>query len=602
MRRIRAALAAFVVLMLATVGQLVNIQVLRAEEYADRGVRQRSRTIELPGTRGRIYDREGDILATSVAAVTVYADPRAYRASELPDGTATPPAGDVRQVARELAPLIGRDAAWIEERLGRDAHFVYLARQVDRAVAESIAELRLPGIGLIDEPKRVYPSAGLAAQVVGFVGIDGEALAGLEQHHDAILQGHPGTMSLERAPGGLEIASGAREVTPSRVGTDIVLTIDREIQAEAERVAAETVAQFGAKGASVVVLEVGTGDILAMASVPTFDPNARSEDDAEAWRNRAVTDVFEPGSIQKALTIAAALDAGVIGREQVFDVGDRLVVADKEFTDSTPHSRSAWTATDIMARSSNVGAILIAQQLGRDDLHDYLVDFGYGRRTGLDFPGESAGLLRPAEEWWGTSLPTIAIGYGIAATLLQVADSYATIANGGLKVQPRLVRGTVGDDGTLVPTAAPASTRVVSAAAAAAVTQMLEQSVISEGATGGLAVVPGFRVGGKTGTALKPAAGTSGYTETYVASFVGFAPIDDPRIVVAVMVDEPYPFYGGIVAAPAFSRIMHAALLARRIAPGGTGSSLTDAFDAAREQAEAAELAVLAPATPPVDG
>jgi len=582
-RRIRIALGMFMVLAIASLGQLVNIQVLRAEEYSDRGARQRVRTVELPATRGRIYDRDGEVLATSIVAATVFADPRAFRPSETPDGLVRPPAADAADVARRLAPVIGRDVAWLEERLGRDAHFVYLARQVDHALGERVLAMGLPGIGVLPEPRRVYPAGGLAAQVIGFTGIDDDALAGIELHHDAVLRGRVGSVVVERAPGGIDIAPASREVEPPQVGTDIVLTLDRGIQAAAERVAAEVVAASNARGASVIVLEVGTGEVLAMANVPTFDPNLRLEDEQDSWRNRAVTDVFEPGSIQKALTIAAALEQGAIGREQRLDVADRMTVADKTFTDVSAHGVESWAASDILARSSNVGTIRIAQSLGAGPLEATLRSFGYGRPTGIGWPGEASGILAPVDQWWRTSLPTIAIGHGTAVTLMQIANAYATIANDGVQVQPRLVRGTVGADGNLTPAAAPASERVVSAATARDVRLMLEQAVIGAGATGALAAVPGHRVAGKTGTARKPLDGAPGYhDDLYVASFVGFAPVESPRIVVAVMVDEPFPFYGGVVAAPVFAEVMHAALLARRISPEEAGVDLATAIEASR--------------------
>jgi cell division protein FtsI (penicillin-binding protein 3) len=595
----RVALGLFVVLALASVGQLVNIQVLRADEYADRGSRQRVRTVELAATRGRIYDRDGEVLATSVTAATVFADPRAFRPSETPDGLLRPAAGDAADVARRLAPIVGRDAAWIEDRLARDAHFVYLARQLDHAVGQQVLELGLPGIGVLAEPRRVYPAGGLAAQVVGFTGVDDDALAGIELHNDTVLRGRPGSVLVERAPGGIDIAPAPREVEPPQVGTDLVLTIDRGIQSAAERIAAQVVVDANARAASVVVLEVGTGEVLAMANVPTFDPNVRLEEDQDRWRNRALTDVFEPGSIQKALTVAAALEAGAIGREQRFDVADRLTIADKTFSDVSQHGIESWTAADVLARSSNVGTIRIAQALGAAPLHRALLDFGYGRPSGLGWPGEASGLLADPEDWWSTSLPTIAIGHGTAVTLMQIANAYATIANDGVQVQPRLVRGTVGSDGNLTPSAPPASHRVVSASTARDVRSMLEQAVIGSGATGALAAVPGHRVAGKTGTALKPIDGGTGYHEDrYVASFVGFAPVEAPRIVVAVMVDEPFPFYGGVVAAPVFSEVMHAALLARRVAPDAEGVDLATAIAAAEaarrralDDAEALRLA-----------
>jgi cell division protein FtsI (penicillin-binding protein 3) len=571
---------------LLTVGKLVEVQVLNATEYSDRGVRQRARTIDLQATRGRIYDREGDVLATSVQAATVYADPRVFRGTETPDGLPVPPAADAAAVAQELAPLLGRDPGELEELLGRDAHFVYLRRQLDHERGQEIQALALPGIGVLTEPRRVYPAGGLAGQVVGFTGIDGEGLQGLEAQYDSILRGQPGMLVLERAPGGLDIASGMRELVPPDAGTDLVLTIDREIQHAAERAAAGAIDEFNAVGASVLVYEVGTGDILAMASVPSYDPNARGDEEPADRRNRAVTDVFEPGSTQKALTIAAAIEEGLVTSTTRLDVPVGINIGGSRFTDSSERPAQRMTLAQIMERSSNVGTIQVAQELGPERLESYLRSFGYGTATDLGFPGESPGLLMPHESWWGTSLPTIAIGQGVAVSLLQLATAYGTLANDGEAVSPRLVRGTVGDDGRLTPSAAPSTERIVSAATARQVQQMLELAVSGEHGTGARAAVEGYRVAGKTGTARKPSADARGYSGEYIATFVGFAPVEDPRIVVAVMVDEPRPFYGGLVAAPVFSQVMEAALIARQVPPDHAGRSLPDAIRAAQALAE----------------
>lgn len=587
-RRIRWLLAAYGLLLLVAVGQLVHIQVVRAPDYAQRSVSQRARTVELPATRGRIYDREGDVLATSVEAATVYADPRAYRPGETPKGDPVPPAGDAGEVAAALAPLLGRDEGWVADRLGRDAHFVYLARQLDWSVGEQIDRLDLPGVGILTEPRRVYPGGGLAAQVVGFTGLDGEGLQGLEAQYDQVLRGRPGTLAFEQAPGGLDIASGVRELQPSEPGTDLVLSLDREIQHAAERAAAEAVEEFDARGASVVVLEVASREVLAMASVPTYDPNHRTEEDRDSWRNRAVTDVFEPGSTQKALTVAAAIEEGLVTPASLIEVPDSLRVGGKRFTDVHSHPTEELTVEEIIAASSNVGTIQIAQELGDNRLDAYLRAFGYGRRLGVGFPGEAPGLLMPTDQWWGTSLPTIAIGQGVAVTLLQLANSYATLANDGVALQPRIVRGTVGEDGRLTPASAATEEQVVSAATAAAVRDMLVTAVSGPRATGARAQVPGYSVGGKTGTARKPNADARGYSDQYVATFVGFAPVEDPHLVVAVMVDEPFPIYGGVVAAPVFSEVMEVALTSRRVAPDLGGRTLQQALTEAKAAASEA--------------
>ncbi|TVP70094.1 MAG: penicillin-binding protein 2 [Nitriliruptor sp.] len=584
-RRIRWTLAIFAVLVLATTAKLVEIQVLDAADLAAVSERQRARTIELPATRGRIYDRDGDVLATSVQAATVYADPRAFRATETPDGLEVPAAATAGDVAAALAPVLSQDAATITERLEEDRHFVYLARQVAHEVGEDVRALGLPGIGVLVEPHRLYPAGPLAGQVVGFTDIDAQGLQGLESVYDGVLSGTPGTLLLERAPGGLDIASGVRELSPPAVGTDVVLSLDREVQHVAELAATMAMEEYDAVGASIVVTEVGTGDILAMASTPGFDPNERGDEDPSDRRNRAVTDVFEPGSTQKALTIAAAVEEGIVAPSTTMSVADNISVSGSTFTDSSSHATSQWTVTEIMERSSNVGTIQIAQALGPEQLDAYLRSFGYGRPTALGFPGESGGLLRHHEDWWGTSLPTIAMGHGVAVTLLQLAHSYGTIANDGVAVSPRLVRGTVGEDGRLSPVPAPPGERVISTTTAAAVRAMLEEAVHGEAGTGGLARVDGYRVAGKTGTARKPSEGGAGYSNQYIATFVGMAPADDPRVVVAVMIDEPWPFYGGLTAAPVFAEVMQAALVALRVPPEGSGDDLSAALQLAAEHA-----------------
>jgi cell division protein FtsI (penicillin-binding protein 3) len=587
-RRIRATFGVFLLVVTLTFGQLVRVQVLNAEEYAERGVRQRTRTIELPAPRGRIYDREGDVLATSVVSATLYADPIAYRPTTRADGTRVPAAADALQVARAIAPLLGREVEDVVERLQRDTRFVYLARQIDLEAGQDIMAMRLPGIHLLTEPRRVYPAGGLAAQVIGFTGIDGDALQGLEASYDDVLRGVAGTLLLERAPGGLDISTGTRELEPAIAGRDLVLTIDRDIQYVAERVAGQVIADFDAVGATVVVLDVRTGEILGMASAPSFDPAARVESERDWWRNRAVTDIFEPGSTQKALTVAAGLESGAITVRTTFRVPDRYTIGDKTFSDVSPHGVQEWDAAAILSRSSNVGAIRIAEATGVDALRDHLLAFGYGRPTGLGFPGESAGLLPARDQWWQTTLPTVAIGYGTAVTLLQMASAYATIANDGVRVEPRLVRGTVGDDGNLQPLPPAPSQRVISSSTSRIVLELLGEAVSGEFATGSRAQIAGYQVGGKTGTARKPLIGRAGYSDQYVASFVGIAPLDDPRLVVAVMVDEPKPFFGGLVAAPAFAEVMHASLLARRIVPDGRGRSLDELVREARATAASA--------------
>jgi cell division protein FtsI (penicillin-binding protein 3) len=589
-RRIRWLLVIYGLVLLLAVGQLILIQVVRAEEYADRGVRQRALTVELPSTRGRMYDREGDVLATSVQAATIYADPRVFRGEATPDGIAED-VTDAPSAAAQLAPLLGLRASTIEERLLRPGNFAYLARQLDHEVGVAVGELELPGIGVLVEPKRIYPAGRLAGQVVGFTDIDGEGLQGLERLFDPILRGQPGMLALERAPGGLDIASGMRELIPASVGSDLVLTIDREIQYAAERAAEAAVAEFNAAGASVTVLEVGTGEVLAMASAPLFDPNERRRGDEERWRNRPATDVFEPGSVQKTLTVAAAIEEGLVDRDSPIPVPFALQVGGKTFTDAFGHADEVWPLYKVIERSSNTGAIHVAQQLGPETLEEYLRAFGYGRPTGGGFPNESPGMLMPHESWWDTSLPTIAIGQGVAVTQLQLANAFATIANDGVAVPPRVVRGTVDEDGRLVPSNVGDDVRVLSSETAAEVREILEHPIQGEQGTGTRAQIPGYRVAGKTGTARKANPDGPGYSNAFFGTFVGFAPADDPRLVVAVMLDEPQPIYGGLVAAPVFREVMSEALTALQIPPDTASGSLAGALESAGQARAASERA-----------
>jgi cell division protein FtsI (penicillin-binding protein 3) len=557
-RRLSLLLIAYLVLTLFMGWRLVSVQVVDAAEYRSLAQRQTMRDMELPALRGKLYDRAGQPLAMSLVSATVYANPR-----QLREGDVAPAA-----VAGQLAPLLDRPAGELAELLGRDSTFVYLGRQLPRQVGEQIMELRLPGVGVLEEPKRTYPSDGLAAQVVGFAGIDHTGLSGLEAHFDDVLAGEPGRVRLERAPGGLTISAAPREVEPPVPGGDLVLTLDRQIQHVTEQALLEAVEEFDAKGGSAVVLDVESGEILAMASVPGYSSATVGSADPYARRNRSVTDVFEPGSVNKVITTAAALEEGLVTPSRTFTVADHMVLAGKRFKDAHPHETKPMTVADIMVESSNVGTIQIAQELGEQGLYDYLRKFGYGSLTGVGFPGESAGLLWPTDSWSGTSLPTIAIGQGVSATLLQVANVYGVIANDGRWTAPSLVRGTVAEDGRLRPVAPPDQRRVVSETTAAQVREMLGQVVYNDAGTGKLAAVPGYTVAGKTGTAQKPSETSRGYEPgAYIGSFAGYAPAERPALVAAVIIDEPTPIYGGLTAAPVFREIMQFALAHQRIEP-----------------------------------
>jgi cell division protein FtsI (penicillin-binding protein 3) len=558
-RRLSVFLAAYLLLTAAMCWRLVSVQVVQAAEYRGLAERQTQRELELPARRGRLYDRDGDPLAMSLAASTIYANPQILRDARI----------DPMSVAVQLAPVLGRPADELAPLLRRDAQFVFLGRQLPRQVGEQVVALDLPGVGVVSEPTRVYPGGSLAAQVVGFAGIDNTGLAGLEDQYDDLLAGSPGQLRLERAPGGVTISAAPREVLPATPGTDLVLTLDRQIQHHAEEALATAVEDYGAEGGSAVVLDARSGEILALASVPGFASEDIGRADSYARRNRALTDVFEPGSVNKVITVAGAIEEGVVSPGTTFTVPYSYEIEPETFRDSARHETEVYTVAGIIERSSNVGTIQIAEHLGARRLHDYVTRFGLGGPTGLGFPGESEGILADVEDWTNSSLPTIAIGQGVSATLLQVAQVFGVVASGGEWVEPSLVRGTVGPDGSLSPVEAAERRRVVSETTADAVSDMLERVVDGEQGTGALAAVPGYDVGGKTGTAQKAYENRRGYEPgAYIASFVGFAPVDDPALVVAVMLDEPGPvYYGGSTAAPVFSDIMAFALSDRRIPP-----------------------------------
>ncbi len=536
------------VLLLAWAGvgfQLYRIQGPGAEAYAERGIDQRLRREDLAADRGTIFDRHGRELAVTVDALTVYANPREI----------TQP--DVQ--AALLGPMAGVDVSALAERLATDTGFVYVQRQLERPDAERIAAAEFPGVYFTKEPKRVYPAGSLAAHVLGLVRVDdNRGIEGLELEYDEVLAGKPGQLLVERDPDGRSIPQGEYRVVPAEPGADLVTTIDAEIQYATQRYLDDAVAGTGAAGGSAVVMDVKTGEIYALANSPGFDPNHRDDYDRETYRNRAVTDVYEPGSTQKLITVAAALDTGTVEPWDTFEIPDELVIDDKTYTDIGEHP-PVLTVTDIVTYSSNVGTILIQERLGNEAFHDYLQRFGLGAASGVDFPGEAGGVLRPVEEWCTTTCgASTAIGYRVSVTALQMAAAYGAIGNNGVWVRPHLVREIVDGDGARRPTMAE-KRPVVSATTAARMRLMLAGVV--DGGTGTAAAVDGYRAGGKTGTTKRYDPVLIYDHDDVVASFIGLAPIDDPRLVVAVVIDTPAGGeFGGQVAAPAFAEIMRASL------------------------------------------
>ncbi|MFM7719295.1 MAG: peptidoglycan D,D-transpeptidase FtsI family protein [Actinomycetota bacterium] len=532
--------------------RLAVLQVSRADELAAQASEQRLRTIELLPQRGEILDRSGEPLAISIDARDVYADPRFV--------------DDPRGTAETLARLLGVDEADLARRLAqRDSAFTYVARQVGMRLARKVEAEDLPGIGFLPTSKRAYPAGALAPQVLGFVGIDGVGLSGLEYQYDRTLAGVAGRRTLEIAPGGHPILGGVNIGTAPVPGAAIVTTLDRDFQYRVQVALEAAVEANGARSGMVVVMDPRTGDVLAMATYPWFDPNAFQDADPATYRNRPATDAFEPGSTGKIVTAAAAIQLGTVGLAERFRVADEMDVDTYTIHDAHPHPELTMTLGDIIAQSSNVGIAQIASELGHESLATYLDRFGFGERTGVGFPAETPGILLNGY-WSKSALATISYGQGIAASLLQMTSVYATIANGGVRVQPRLVDGTTDASGTFREAPRPDGIRVVREDTAHAMTQMLVYAV--QAGTGFNARIPGYQVAGKTGTARIPLPDRAGYYESqYIASFIGFLPASDPQLVIAAVLDRPATEYGSVAAAPLFRQIAQYGIVRLGIGP-----------------------------------
>jgi cell division protein FtsI (penicillin-binding protein 3) len=450
-----------------------------------------------------------------------------------------------------------------------DKAFVYLARQVDDGITQKVKDLKLDGIELLLESKRFNPSGELARSVLGSVNLDNLGRAGLEQQFDRSLTGTPGQLVLEQDPSGRTIAEGEHHLTPAQPGDDLVLTLDTAMQFETERALSDQIVKMGAKGGIAIVSNPKTGEILAMATMDRPDGKGMP---VPSTNNKALTTVFEPGSASKVITMASALEEGVVQADSTLTVPDHLKVADGMFSDHDPHPTETMSLTDILANSSNIGTIMLGQKLGAERVDAYQRKFGFGQSTALNFPNETAGLMLPLKSWSGTSIGTIPIGQGVAVTAVQMLQSFNVIANGGVYVEPKLVMATVGKDGTRKDTSPAASHRVVSARTAGQVRDMMEQVVIA--GTGKEAAIDGYTVAGKTGTARKPQP-NGGYQDGagnyhYVTTFAGFVPAEDPQLSAIVVLDEPTAtIFASGASAPVFSRISAYALRRFHIPPPG---------------------------------
>ena len=558
--------------------RLFQIQVVQATELAESGLDQRLVTRDLAPQRGKIFDRNGETLAMTVEAKSIFA---------VPDQIEEP-----LWVAQQIGTLVGADPETLYERLTSDRDFVYIKRQVEELVADQVLGLEIRGVYAHPESTRVYPAGIVASHVTGFVNIDGDGVEGLELAYDTQLRGLPGTAIFERDGDGRVIPQGRTDIVPAIPGSDLITTLDLPLQFQAQQACLAAVERTSAESCWVVVLHVETGEILAMTGAPAFDPQTRQSIDPTCKRaedpaacrmfsNFVVRGIYEPGSTQKLITVAAALEEGAVGVGTVIsEVADVLELredacrsADDDlfgcYRDFTHHATSDMSVAEIFRRSSNVGTIMIADHIGQDTLVEYIERFGLGSKTGIDYTVEASGLLNFAagcETCWASA----AIGYSVAATPLQMAAAYAAIGNDGVWMTPHLVASISDVNGTTA--VAGIESRVVVSPGTALLMRELLASVVENG-TGTNAAVEGYRVGGKTGTANK--LGPDGrYTEETRASFVGMGPIADPKVVVAVVIDGPaWEFRtGGLAAAPVFAEIMLQALHRLGVTPDGSPS------------------------------
>ena len=548
-RRIGWLFGVFFLLLVLACGRTLYLGVVRGGALRKVARTQQLTNEVVPAQRGTITDRNGIDLAVSEPAQEISATPYLI--------------ADPLEASAKLAPLLGLTQAEVLSKLSEHTGFVYLSRALGAKQAAAVLALKIPGIAGAPVSRRVYPRGSLAAQVLGLVGTEGEGLAGLEYSRNSLIAGRPGRRLVVSDALGQPVSID--EVHHEVPGASLTLTLDANIQQRAEEVLGAVGRVFDPKDATAIVMDPRNGEILAMANWPAVDANDPGASPSTALENRAVGFDYEPGSTFKAVTIAGALQAGLITPETSFNVPDQIKVAEKTIHDDTEHPEETLTTSQILAQSSNVGAIEIGKLEGAEAFNSWVGRFGFGAPTGIELPGEEAGAVLPLSHYSGSSMGNLPIGQGELVTPLQMATAYSAIANGGILRRPHII-GAI--DGR--PQAEPVGHRVISEATAAEVRQMLE-GVLAPGGTASEVSIPGYHLAGKTGTASKVDPLTGEYSKTaYIASFIGFAPASDPKLLCAVIVDEPKSgsIFGGTVAAPAFGQIMSFALPYLRIPPG----------------------------------
>lgn len=553
--RVRMTLVAAVVLAMfaAVIGRVYYLQTVEAAHLQDKASDQTHRQIKLKAKRGSIVDRNGVELAISVEAPSI-----AIRPGLIADKAAA---------AAQLAEIVGLDLATVEKKLASKSAFVWLKRQAAPSVGEALRELDMKGVEIHLESKRFYPLKERAGQLVGFTNIDGVGLEGLERALESKIAGKEYRIEGVRDARGRTLLTQKTPQFDRFQGHSLVLTIDERIQRVAEEALAEQVEKHKAKGGYAVALDPNTGEVLALANTPQFDPNHFKTAKPDDWRLRIVTDTFEPGSVFKPFVLAGALQEGTTQLDTLYDCENGAIRIGK-YTIRDSHSIGMASAAQIVQESSNIGAYKIAQTMGRERFYQYIRAFGFGRLTGLGLRGEQPGVVWPPDRWAEVSFANIAFGQGVTATPIQVANAVATIANGGMLLEPYVVKRIVDRDGEVVEDNGPTLIRRVISEDTARKTAWAMALVTQEGGTGKSAAMEHYTVAGKTGTAQKVNPETRRYDDLWLGSFVGFVPAEDPQIVIAVMIDEPEGRgFGGVVAAPAWKKIANEALAVRGVVP-----------------------------------
>ena len=549
--------------------RLIQIQGIQAGEYRNKAANEMESTRAIPAARGEITDINGVDFARSVSAINIVVDQTLVT--------------NAAQTANFAAPYLGMTVAQVQSAISGTKRYAMVAKSAKPAVWRDLSDAmatfnaslnkenfdqRIVGFFAERNYIREYPSGSLVSSLVGFVRQDGIGATGIESSLNSIISGTDGRYSYARGLGA-EIPGSQNEIIAAKKGTTIRLTIDRDVQWVAAKAIQEAVSNAHATSGTVIVMDPKTGQILAHATAPTFDPNNTKTVSQALMRNPSVQDIYEPGSTGKIMTMAAALEEKKVTPETVFTVPDSIKRGGNTFHDHDRHAVKHLTTSGILAVSSNTGTIQVGELLSKETLHDYLVKFGIGQSTGSGLPGESAGLFRPVSNWSGTTAPTVAFGQGYSVTAMQATSIYATIANNGVRVSPTVIAGTTDASGKFTASAARKSERVVSAQTAQQIRIMLE-SVVSAGGTAPNAAIPGYRVAGKTGTANRYNNACSCYSG-YTASFIGFAPADAPRYVISVTIQDPKGIhYGGLLGGPVFKKVMTFVLQSEHVAPTGT--------------------------------